>query len=125
MTLVEYIHESYPIKERLEELNNDPIKRVMESDGLPFDSIQVIDGVLQKAVEISQDTYVAVVDLLSYTKEDIDGLGPEDNDFKQAYYAYMDNVDLTDMTIDAIMSAARDYAENKKREEELYKKCTG
>lgn len=122
MTLYEYCTEYRPIHEKIALIKSDPIKRVLEMDSLPCDGVKMIDGQLQKVVEITSDSYISVIDLLSYSKEDVDKM--TDVDFKSVYYAYMDNIDLTDISVESLMTAVRDYSANKDKKRELLNKCT-
>lgn len=122
MTFKEFIRDRYPIKDKIRALNEDPIKRIMEQDDLPFDKILSVDGVLQKVVYVSEDSYVTVMDLLSYYPEDVEKM--DDKDFKDAYFAYMDNIDITDINIENIMAASKEYKNQKQKKDELLLKCT-
>ena len=122
MTFKEFIRDKYPIKDKIRSLNEDPIKRIMEQDDLPFDKIISVDGVFQKVVYVSEDSYVTVMDILSYYPEEVAKM--EDVDFKEAYFAYMDNIDISDVNIENIMAASKEYKSQKEKKEELLLKCT-
>lgn len=117
MTMVEFIEQYYPIQDKIDAMNGDYAARIMEADGLPCDCVMMIDGRLQKAVEISSDNYVSVEELLSYTEEDVEKLA--DEDFKKVYKAYMSQVDVTDITLESIMSAVRDVKANQARKRDV------
>lgn len=121
MTLKEYIRDYHPIKEQVQRKLKSPITLILEQDSLPCDGVKPVDGTLQKIVYISDDEYVPVLDLLSYTKEDIEKLG--DEDFKSTWFAYMENVDSDDVDINSIMMASKEYQAAKKRKKELITKC--
>ena len=122
MTFIEYIDTKYPIEEKIKQLRSDPIKQILERDDLPYDEVKYVDGELQKVISLSDGSYVPVIEVLSYCKEDVAKI--EDVEMRNAFSAYMDNIDITDMSIDAIMSASRDYIKNRKHKEELINKCT-
>lgn len=121
MTLKEYIRDYYPIQEKLQIIKNDPIKRIMEQDDLPYDGIVVVDGKLQKVVYSSDDEFIPVLEILSYNKEEVEK--STDTEFKTIWNAYMDNVEVTDLNLETIMAASKEYIENKKRKEALLEQC--
>lgn len=125
MNLKQYIEERYPIKDKLEHLKKNPYARVRDADFLPYDDIIVVDGILQKVVKLKDDEYITVMDLISYTKEDIDKMS--ECVLKTAWTTYMENVEITDVTekeFDALQRLSRQYSEHVAlREEQLYK-CT-
>ena len=121
MTLVEFIKERYPIDNKLEQLKADPIKRIMESDFLPCDAVRLVDGVLQKVVELSDERYMPVVELISYCKEDIEQ--SNDKELKEVWFAYMDNVTVKDVSFDQLISASSEYMRLRKKKEELINAC--
>jgi len=122
VTLVEFIKERYPIDDKLEQLKTNPIKRIMESDFLPCDAVKMVDGVFQKVVELSDEQYIPVVELLSYSKEDIEQ--SNDQELKDVWFAYMDNVTVKDVSFDQIMSASSEFMRLRKKKEELINACT-
>lgn len=121
MNLKEFIRDKYPIKDKIESIFTDPIKQIMEQDDLPYDGVMSIDGTMQKVVYVSDDTYIPVVEILSYYAEEVQKM--KDEEFKTVYFAYMDNIDLSDLTIETIMSSAREYNEGKLKRDELLAKC--
>lgn len=122
MTFKEYIKEYHPIKEQVYRKLKDPVSLILERDDLPCDEVRAVDGVLQKVVYISDEEFVPVFDLLSYTKEDVEKL--KDADFKKVWLAYMENVDVQDLDIDSIITASKEYQNSRKRKKELIMKCT-
>lgn len=119
MTLIEYIRDYYSIKDRIDEIKMNPIQRVMDNDSLPYDDIMFIDGQWQKTVEISDGEHWAVMDLLSYTEDDIKKLVPQ---AQEAYKIYMSLVHVEDFDIQQIMQLSRQYRLNKEKGENLL--CT-
>lgn len=119
MNILEFIQEQYPIKDRVKERLSDPYKRIAEMDSLPYDVIGPDDnGVVTKLVEIEDNVFMPVVELISYSKADVDKM--EDESFKAAYYAYMDNVDVMDVCFADLQECARAFLRNsKKRKEQL------
>ena len=106
MTLREYIDEQYPVNNLIEHYTKDPYTRVMNADFLPYDKICMYDGKLQKVVEISDDEVIPVLDLLSYDERDVVKCSQE---FKDAYYAYMDNIVLESVDVQDIIHMSRNY----------------
>lgn len=122
MTFRDYIKTKFPIDKIIDDIVSDPVTAVMENDDLPCDAICVIDGVLQKAIELSDGTYMSVINLLSYTKEDVEKM--TDEDFKKVYQSYMDNIEIESYTIESIMSSVRNIRLHREAQEELLNRCT-
>lgn len=122
MTIPEFIDERFPIDDLIAEMKSSPIQRVLDNDDLPCDDVRYVNGALQKVVEVTADVYVPVTEILSYCKEDVDKMN--DVDFKNAYTAYMGLIDVTDVNIESIMSAVREYKANMEKKEGLLSKCT-
>lgn len=106
MTLSEYIDEQFPIDKMIELYNSDPITRIMEADSLPCDKVMMYDGKLQKVVEISDGEYISVFDLISMEASEAATMPIE---FQEVYNAYMDNIELTDVSVDDILNLSRKY----------------
>lgn len=121
MTINDFIDEYYPVDDKIKMYASNPYQKIMDNDDLPCDSIQMVDGKLQKVVYLSDDEVIPVFDLLSYTLADIERIN--NPDLTTAYKAYMDNIDLTDMTIESIMSAVKDFNTAKESKERLLNKC--
>lgn len=119
MNIIEFIDDHYPIKDRVRERLADPYKRVAEMDGLPYDVIGPDEnGTVTKLVEIDENTFMPVMELITYTKPDVDKM--TDEAFKDAYYAYMDNVDVMDISFVDLQECARAFlANSRKRKEAL------
>ena len=118
MTLKDYIDEEFPIDDLVRQYNSDPITRIMQADSLPFDKIVYIDGKLQKAVEISEDEYISVFDLISMEEAEAKTMPAE---FQEVYYAYMDNIEIKDVDVFNIMKLSREYRKNKQAKQERLK----
>ena len=118
MTLKDYIDEEFPINDLVRQYNSDPITRIMQADSLPFDKIVYIDGKLQKAVEISEDEYISVFDLISMEEAEAKTMPAE---FQEVYYAYMDNIEIKDVDVFNIMKLSREYRKNKQAKQERLK----
>lgn len=123
MKMREYIDTCYPIREKVEQKIKDPVQRVLEADDLPCDDVMSMNGVLQKVVYINASDYVAVVELLSYSRQDIEKL-PVGDDFRSAWEAYMENVDVQVVTVQELISASKDYMQLQKRRREMVDRCT-
>jgi len=123
MFIREFIEQQYPIKDILKVRLSDPIKAVMERDNLPYDKIGLDEnGNLTKMVEVDDEHYIPVVELISYTPEEIATMS--NDNLKIVYNSYMSMIDLQDVEIADIMASARKHAEIKRRREEQLAKCT-
>lgn len=121
MKLREYINEYYPIRDKVLRKLKNPVQRVMEMDDLPCDEVRAVDGQLQKVIYINDEEYVPVIDILSYTREDIEKM--PSCDFKNAWLAYMENVCTEDVSLEELMSVSREYVKNQCRRKEMAEKC--
>jgi len=121
MTLLEYIDDYYPIRDQVERKIKDPITMIMEKDDLPCDDVKAVDGKLQKVVYMTDDEYIPVIELLSYVREEVERM--PDSDFKEVWFAYMDNITVNDMDLRTIVEVSKQYTTAKERKEELVKKC--
>lgn len=117
MTFEDYIEEMYPIKSKVEAIRKDPIREVLENDFLPYDDICVFEGELQKVVETSKGDIIPVLDLLSYSKEDVEKMN--DPAFKEVWEGYMDCVNVEDFNIQNILNIASTYRQNKQKKAEM------
>ena len=111
-----YTREIYPIKDKVEAMQRDPVKQVMEADFLPCDGIRMINGVLQKVVETREGEFIGVLDLISYTKEDIMALKNES--IEEVYTAYMNCIDFEEYDTQQILGVAAAYRRNREKNEE-------
>jgi len=123
MKMREYIDRFYPIREKVEQKIKDPVQRVLEEDDLPCDEVLPVNGALQKVVYINTSEYVPVIELLSYSKQDIEKL-PVGDDFRSTWEVYMENVDVQIVTIQELISASQDYMQLQKRRKEMVDRCT-
>ena len=119
MTILEFIEQQYPIRQRVQERLQDPYKRIADSDDLPYDIIGPDEfGNVTKLVEIDTDRYISVMELIGYTQEEIDK--SEDSALIIAYDAYMSQVDFEDLNILDIMESVRMHSATvSKRKEKL------
>lgn len=123
MFIREFIDQQYPIKDILKVRLSNPIKAVMERDNLPYDKIGLDEnGNLTKMVEVDDDHYMPVVELISYTPEEIKSTSNEN--LRVVYNSYMAMIDLQDVEIADIMASARKHEEIKRRREQQLAKCT-
>ena len=117
MTILEFIEQQYPIKQRVQERLQDPYKRIADSDDLPYDIIGPDEfGNVTKLVEIDNDRYISVMELIGYTQEEIDK--SDDAALATAYEAYMSQVDFEDLNILDIMESVRMHANTVRRRKE-------
>jgi len=117
MTILEFIEQQYPIKQRVQERLQDPYKRIADSDDLPYDIIGPDEfGNVTKLVEIDNDRYISVMELIGYTQDEIDK--SDDAALAIAYEAYMSQVDFEDLNILDIMESVRMHANTVRRRKE-------
>lgn len=117
MNILEFIETQYPIKDKVREKLEDPYKRIAEMDELPYDSIGPDEtGRITKLVEIDDTRSVPVLELISYTEDDVKKM--EDSAYYDAWKAYMSNIDINDINIVDIMSCVQRYRESSIRREE-------
>lgn len=108
MYITEFIEKYYPITDKVSARISNPYKRVEEADDLPFDRIGPDEtGAITKLVDIDNDRSISVMDLISYTKEDIDKMN--DEPLKNCWEAYMEQVDIEDLNLIDIMESVRMY----------------
>lgn len=114
MNILQFIHQYYPIEERIKDKLADPYKRIEQMDDLPYDKIGPDEyGNITKLVEVDEVTDIPVIDLISISKEEIDR---SDNEaLREVWYAYMDQVDITDVNIVEIMECVKLYKNNSER----------
>lgn len=117
MTLKEYVQRGNKFKSIVRQRIKDPITVVMEQDDLPYDAIMPVEGIIQKVVYISDDMFVPVIELISYYKKEVENM--KDENFKNAYFAYMDNVEVEDVDLESIINMSREYLEKKEQKEGL------
>lgn len=117
MTILEFIEQQYPIKQRVQERLQDPYKRIADSDDLPYDIIGPDEfGNVTKLVEVDNDRFISVMELIGYTQEEIDK--SDDTALTIAYEAYMSQVDFEDLNILDIMESVRMHANTARRRKE-------
>lgn len=122
MFIQDYIKEMYPITDRLERLKCNPVERIKMSDDLPYDSVYMVDGQLQKVMMISDERPVPIMELLSWTKGDIDKIRVSDPDYADAWDVYMTLIDVEDLDIANLSTILSDVDQIRKRKEELLAK---
>lgn len=119
MNIKEFIEERYPVIDKIKARLENPYKRIEEADDLPFDKIGPDEmGTITKLVEVEDNRFVSVMELIGYTREEVVGL--KDIALLTAYDAYMSQIDIQDLNIIDILSSVRDYQKVlKNREEQL------
>lgn len=117
MTILEFIEQQYPIKQRVQERLQDPYKRIADSDDLPYDIIGPDEfGNVTKLVEVDNDRYISVMELIGYTQDEIDK--SDDAALAIAYEAYMSQINFEDLNILDIMESVRMHANTVRRRKE-------
>lgn len=119
MYITDFIREQYPIRDRLAARLSDPYERVANSDDLPYDVIGPDEfGHYTKLVEIDDERFISVVDLISYSREDV--IAMHDPDLLSVWDNYMNQIDIHDMNFTDILDCVRAHNRVvKKREEQL------
>lgn len=108
MNIIQFIETQYPIKDIVKDKLADPYKRVAEMDSLPYDVIGPDEcGHITKLVEVDDMTYIPVIDLISYTREDLVRLG--DENLLSVWEAYMDEIDIEDINIIDVMNCIKQW----------------
>lgn len=108
MNILEYIETQYPIREKVRLRLEDPYKRIEAMDDLPFDKIGPDEfGNVTKLVEVDENRYISVMELISMTKEEVMATG--DLPLQTVYDVYMSQIDLQDFNIIDTMECVRQY----------------
>lgn len=118
MDILEFIETQYPIRERVASRLTDPYDRVANSDDLPYDIIGPDDtGHFTKLIEVEDNRFISVVDLISYSREDVERTG--DTALYQVWVNYMSQIDLRDMNITDILECVRTHTSvvNRRKEQ--------
>lgn len=106
MNILEFIESQYPIRDRVAARLVDPYDRVANSDDLPYDVIGPDDtGHFTKLVEIEDNRFISVVDLISYSRDDVEKMG--DAALLLVWENYMSMIDLRDMNITDILECVK------------------
>ena len=89
------------------------IKSIEENDDLPYDAILPADGELRKVVYLNDQEYIAVLDLISYTDEEIEKSA--NTELKEVYKSYMDEMRVDTVDILNAREFIRRYKEHKQK----------
>ncbi len=117
MYITDFIREQYPIRDKLVARLSSPYDKVANSDDLPYDVIGPDEsGHYTKLVEIDDDRFISVVDLISYTREDV--VAMNDPALLNVWENYMSQIDIHDMNITDILACVRAHNSVVKRREE-------
>lgn len=112
LTFQEYINRYYNVADRIRARLINPKEAVAMRDDLPYDDVIYIDGELQKVVYVTDDTPISVVELLSYTYDDMHKIN--DPDLITVYDNYMEQVNVEDVDMASLISAAQTFMREKK-----------
>lgn len=108
MTIMEFIETQYPIKDKVRTRLENPYKRVEAMDDLPYDKIGPDEyGHITKLVEVDEDRYISVIELIGMTKEEV--ASSEDVALQNVWDAYMSQIDLQDLNIVDIMECVKQH----------------
>lgn len=108
MDILEFIETQYPIKDKVRAKLEDPYKRIENMDDLPCDKIGPDEyGNITKLVEVDDNRYISVIELISLTKDEVDK--SDDLPLKTVWEAYMSQIDLQDLNIMDIMECVRQH----------------
>ena len=111
MTITQFILEKYPIKEKLKTILSDPYSLIENEDGLPFDVIAPDEyGHLTKQVYVSDERMVSVMELISYSREELDS----DIELQNVWDIYMSQIEIEEVNFMDIKQSARAYKEHLK-----------
>lgn len=90
MNLRKFIEDKYDVRERIKQLQSNPIKDFLDSDIFPCDFVTTENGEMVKMLYYGNGTReIAVLDLLSYTREDL--IKINDKELLELYDAYTSN----------------------------------
>ena len=116
MTIIQFIEERYPIKEKLKAIFSDPYALIENEDGLPYDVIAPDEfGHLTKMVYVNEDRMISVMDLISFSREELDS----DIELQCVWDIYMSQVTMEEVNFADIMRSARNYKEHLKAKEDM------
>lgn len=106
MNILEYIETQYPIRDKVAAKLEDPYERVANNDDLPYDVVGPDEsGRVTKLVEVDDDRFISVVDLMSHSREDIIALN--DAALLVVWENYMSQIDIHDMNITDILECVK------------------
>lgn len=119
MNIIEFIEQQYPIRDKVASRLVDPYERVANNDDLPYDVVGPDEsGRLTKLVEIEDNRFISVVDLISLSAEDVAALN--DPPLLTVWENYMSQIDMQDMNITDILECVKTHnAVTAKREAQL------
>lgn len=119
MNILEFIETQYPIRDKVAAKLVDPYDRVANNDDLPYDVIGPDEsGHFTKLIEVDDNRMVSVVDLISYSREDV--LAMNDPAMLVVWDNYMSQIDLKDINITDILDCVKTHREVVKQREELF-----
>jgi hypothetical protein len=108
MNIIEFIETQYPIKDRVRAKLEDPYARVANMDDLPYDKIGPDEyGKPTKLVEVDDERYISVMDLIGMSKDEVDKTG--DTALQNVWEVYMSQIDLQDINIIDIMECVKQH----------------
>lgn len=119
MNIIGFIETQYPIKDKVRAKLENPYTRIENMDDLPYDKIGPDEyGNITKLVEVDDERYVSVMELIGLTKDDLAKLN--DAALQSVWEVYMSQIDLQDLNIIDIMECVRQHQSIVKvREEQL------
>lgn len=93
MTFRQFIEQKYDVRDRIADLKANPIKSFIDSDIFPCDYVAFENGEMIKMLYYADGRKdIAVLDLLSYRREDI--VKANDQDLLELYDAYTSQFDF-------------------------------
>ena len=106
MDIITFIEEQYPIRDKVASKLVDPYDRVANNDDLPYDVIGPDDaGHVTKLVEVDDNRFISVVDLISMSREDV--VAMNDQPLQVVWENYMGQIDMQDMNITDILDCVK------------------
>lgn len=94
MTFRDYIENRYDVRDRIEQQRGSAVLDFINSDIFPYDFITTDNGEMVKMLYYAEgDKEISVLDLLSYTEEDLDKMKGQE-DLKELYETYTSQFDF-------------------------------
>jgi hypothetical protein len=114
MTFKNFIETKYDVRERIADLKSNPLKSFIDSDIFPCDFVDVENGEMVKMLYYANGAKdIAVLDLLSYRREDLVRL--KDQDLLDLYDTYTEQFDFDDSMDLTKLSSIREESLTRKR----------
>lgn len=118
MTLVEYIKNHYDVTEKIRNRVRNPAETIYDTDALPCDAEEWVDGVKHKIVYIDDDmNYVTVLALMSLQESEIESFN--NPNLTETWRTYMSFIDTSDMEMQELLTQAKLFNAKKDAKREV------